>query len=415
MAIPRAIGGKAVTGAAPLPVSSGVHTGKEARERALREAEETRVAREARALGNDFIAYNNARFRLADISKPQKERDKSILRTAADVIILDKSWDDLYYIYEHQIYDEAAKTVNHYLCAHETQNCPVCPTQRGYGGQPMERGSYMMHMSVLDITPETVYDGTEFDHRKRPLALTNQLHAEFIKLMGEAMETHGTIRGMMILMERDGSFNSNVGRPVVRPDGAMYVMVSEEDLMLDFGHEEEKSEDGALIKPANFDIIPYDYGSIFPKLDRAYVQKLQEKFGTPQGGVPPAGSGRDWQRDGGQATAPTPPRVRSRSSYAPSAAPAAPAEAVEEAQEDDGTLPEVATPTPPASVPRVRTRGATATPTAPLPPPTGEPVAPSATTRTRVRPIGTAAAPVAGTSTVKRAATGVDKDIPWNE
>ena len=406
MAIQRATGAKAVT---PPPSTTanntapanpdktvGVHTGAEARERALREAEETRIARENRAMGYDFSAYNGLRFRLADPNKVQRENDRSIPRFAADVIILDKSWDDLYYVYEHEIYDDAAKSLNYYLCSHETHNCPVCPTIRPVrGGDPVERGAYIMHTTILDVTEETDYSGNTHEYRKRPMAISSQLHPEFIKLMGEAMQKHGTIRGMMLLMERDSNFNSKIGRPVVRPDGAMYVMVTEEDLINEFGHEEERSDDGnnTLIKPANFDIMPYNYGHIFPKLDHAYVKKLQEKFGASNNGPAAANNsvGRNWREEGGSTNAAAPPpRVRSRSSYTASAPPDAPRtqtaqqqEAVEEQQQK-------------APPPRVRSRAQA--------PSEQSAAAPS---RQRVRPV------TEGTAAAK--GSDINAEIPWKD
>ena len=94
------------------------------------------------------------------------------------------------------------------------------------------------------------------------------------------------MRGMYLVMARSASDKSpRIGEPVPIDGKSMFEMVSEEDLVKDYGHKAVYGPDKKTIMRAeNFDITPYDYLKLFPKPD---VAKIAERYGE---GHPAPGS-----------------------------------------------------------------------------------------------------------------------------
>ena len=300
---------------------AGIHRGAEARARAEAEMQTDQQQREFRAEGKDLVDYNRRRFKLDDPSRPPLKEGYTP-SYEADLIVLDRSWDDLAYVYEHNI-EVDGRWGNFEMCVHETSICPVCA--KLFGGRMDRKGDYVTHITVLDLREVwSERQGRRIMHIKRPLVIKKQVQALLMPLFKSAMDQHGTIRGMHLFMVRDTTLNSSVGRPVMMAslNGAMYEMLTEEQLVAEFDNEEVRDpETNELKKPAHFDIEPYPYLSILPDPSSiSYVSYLRERYGSGSPATP--GSRQDsenaWRNRGnsaGASTAPgaAPPRYRTRS------------------------------------------------------------------------------------------------------
>lgn len=359
---------------------AGVVMGRQAR--AISEMEHTKQAerQSLRAQGANWDDYNRRRFYL---SSPGDQ---------ADVIILDKDIDSLGFVYEHnmpqqdaqgrQIVNERTQKPRYgafETCPTETNLCPLCLKGSHYS-------AYNMHMTVLDLRGYNSERLGRVEHVKRPLVIPSNLHPVFFKMLDQAMEKHGTIRGMQIMLERDNYDKSaGCGRPQ-EIDGSFYVMIPENEIMASFSHEAIMADDNeTTIKPKNFDVVPFDYMKTIPRPDAAY---LRQKYNLSGGTSPSSDTEANWSGARTNANAQNTnnraalPRARSRSAMT--------APAVQEVATVVEDTQEVATPQVAASS-RVRSRPSVATP-------------PSA--------------PVAAQQIVRRATSGpvneIDKDIPFD-
>jgi len=92
----------------------------------------------------------------------------------------------------------------------------------------------------------------------------------FRRLEAAAKKECGTMRGMYLVMARSKTDNKSprIGEPVILENGKMFEMIPEAELEEEYGHDEVKGQDGkTVIRPADFDITPYDYVKLFPEPD----------------------------------------------------------------------------------------------------------------------------------------------------
>ena len=121
---------------------------------------------------------------------------------------------------------------------------------------------------------------------------------KYLELQKHALREQGSMRGLyMVLRRGTGDQSISTGEPVMLDSGKMYDLISEDDLIADYGHDPVKNREGKVIKPANGDLEPFDYNQLFPRPD---AEDLARRFGVRQ-----AGSRRsvaeDW--DSNEATA----------------------------------------------------------------------------------------------------------------
>lgn len=190
-----------------------------------------------------------------------------------EIVILDESLEHGIAIREHNIQGSDGKWGNFEPCLDgEGVECPVC---KSHGAN-----SALILFLTVNVRKEWTSKKTGETHAysKMLLPVKRGLIPKFRKLEAIALKNNGTLRGTMLLMERgteDTSFST--GEPVPLEDGSAMDFYTEEDLLDEFGHDEVKSREGKVIKPANEDTKPYDYRKLFPKPDAA---ELRERHGV---------------------------------------------------------------------------------------------------------------------------------------
>jgi hypothetical protein len=170
-----------------------------------------------------------------------------------------------FYRWEHALQDKRSKRYDVFLpCIDEFCNCPAC----GVAGS--NRPAYFaMYLTVIDLTPYVKSDGTEIPFTKKLLVVKPMQQKKIMRYF----ERHGTLRGMVLEMTRDGDKDANIGDPE-------YVEHAPEEELADYVS--EYTDKDGVVHPIYCD-EPYPYEELFPPMDEDQLRALV-------GGEAPAGS-----------------------------------------------------------------------------------------------------------------------------
>lgn len=209
----------------------------------------------------------------------------------ASVIVLDYSFEEVPFFYEHNIQAPDGKWNIFEPCVKEFAECPICQGHGQRGGDP-KPSYYAMFLTVLDTRGFVTKDNEEVPYDRKLLVVKQGQHQEFFRLFDAATKQYGTLRGLELLLAREDSTNASaIGKPVVMDDGQMFIVNSEEDLLEDFGHDPITDSNGKVIMEADALLAPFDYTKLFPRPD---ADALRRKYGA----APTAGSRDDMGEDG---------------------------------------------------------------------------------------------------------------------
>jgi hypothetical protein len=201
--------------------------------------------------------------------------------TEAEVVILDKSIDDLFAIWEHQIpgpgnnfkestFEVSLKT----LC----QEDPLTthPVVNGKTNEPY----YVGFFTILDMRPSvSKKDGSVIPYTRKllPIKGSNQIEA-FGQLAKVAMKKYGTLRGLWFRLVRPpegGKISTRIG-DIATLDNEEHMLeyghFTEAQLLARFGHGAVKDSNGKEMIAANGKLQPFDYGKIFKEPNAADVR-----------------------------------------------------------------------------------------------------------------------------------------------
>lgn len=197
-----------------------------------------------------------------------------------EIILLDESIETGFAFYEHTLQDAAGIWNVHEPCIKDFAQCPIC--------EKVKASSYVLMLSVLVLKPFKTKKGVTIPHSKMLLPVTSQQFDHFRQLEAAAKEDGNTLRGMYLIMGRSATDTKSprIGTPVPMKGGKLFDILTEKELVKDYGHKEVKADDGKLLRAANFDITPYPYAKLFPKPD---VADIAARYG----GKAAAGSARE--------------------------------------------------------------------------------------------------------------------------
>jgi hypothetical protein len=212
-------------------------------------AENERKAEQRKRTGG--IDPNKTRFRL----KPGAE---------TEIVILDSEVDTVAF-FEHHLKKDG-KWGHFESCPGEWSNCPLCAS-----GDPK---AFVWFLTVLDCTPYEREDGTEVPYFRRLLPIKPSQANTYKRILKAAYKEHGTIRGVVLTVERDTSDKSSaIGEPVIREGGSMFDRYDEDELLEEFGHPAIKARNGDVLIKKNGLLQPFDYEVLFPKPDAKDIAK----------------------------------------------------------------------------------------------------------------------------------------------
>mgnify|MGYP005845330999 CR=1 FL=1 len=204
-----------------------------------------------------------------------------------EIVFLDDNLDSMFYVHRHDWYQENAKPpVQKFLCARQIEECPICAEYERNPKGPFGPSAFTIMSSIIEfVDPEeddplyTTKKDEDVFHAKRLFAMKATQSEEYERIFQIVEEKHGTLRGLVLLVQRgEGKQSPRIGKPTMLDDGQMYYMMSEDELAEEFGHDAIKGDDGKVLRPADDDIHPYDYGKLFPEPN---AEDLAEQANVP--------------------------------------------------------------------------------------------------------------------------------------
>lgn len=179
--------------------------------------------------------------------------------------------------YEHHLQDPVTGKWDVYEgCPKEFEACPLCDGQAGG-----KESYYVMMLTAMVLDPYVNKNGVTVPHSRKLMAVKTNDQPFFLR----THEREGTLRGVQLLMARQGKQDASIGRP------EFIARHSEADIMATFGHPAIKANDGRVLKQANADTLPFPYSKLWTRPSGADLR-------TRYGGAPPMGSAAD--TDGGK-------------------------------------------------------------------------------------------------------------------
>lgn len=239
--------GPAQTAAAPS-TGGWMKTGGDARAAAEAELARQKEIKERRDAG---IGYMPFRF----FCRQGEQRE---------IIVLDADLGVRFY--EHHMKNHRTGKWDIYEgCPKDWDHCPLCETDK--------ESYFVMLLTIIDLTPYTNQKGETFDFSRKLLAVKAGGQGFFQR----TYDREGTLRGLHLLMARDGDQSPNIGVP------EQLGMHAEDAIIASFGGPAVRNDDGKVVKPENADTQVYPYSLLFKRPDAA---DLRKRFG----GAAPAGS-----------------------------------------------------------------------------------------------------------------------------
>lgn len=187
---------------------------------------------------------------------------------------------------EHEYYNPTTNETKQETCPGRWEYCPICDV--GVGDVHHWKRAYpVMFLTVIDLREVHFTKGDlagESVPWTRKLLPVKQDHYGFFK---RQFERYGTLRGLHLIMTRPTNKTIRTGQPEFDE------IIPEAELQAEFGQAIVSPRTNKVLRPAGEDLIPFDYGRLFPKPSgAALVAKLG--FGTL-----PAGSVQDNSRGWG--------------------------------------------------------------------------------------------------------------------
>ncbi len=211
------------------PVAAGVssgYRGEEGRRRMQEEQERAEARREANA------SMSGAPFRFFCPVGETRE-----------VIVVDDAPD--FFRHEHNMKDSHGKWSVFTSCIADHANCPVCM------GNPDKQPYFAMYLTIIDLTPYTNRDGVEVPWSKKLMVVKSNQQKKIMRLY----ERHGTLRGMILSMTRDGEKDAAIGNDIE------FVEFIDEDTLATYVNS-YVNKDNKPIEVIGSE--PFDYEELFP-------------------------------------------------------------------------------------------------------------------------------------------------------
>lgn len=171
-----------------------------------------------------------------------------------EIIIVDDAPE--FFRYEHALKNRRTQRYDNFLpCINEDANCPVC-------GVTEKPAYFAMYLTVLDLTPYENKDGKEVPWSKKLLVVKPAQQKKISRLY----EKHGTLRGMVLEMRRDGDKDASIGNDIEFVEFA-----SEDELVNDY-FDEYVDQDGKRIEIDGS--VPFDYDKIYPDMSEKQLAAI---------------------------------------------------------------------------------------------------------------------------------------------
>lgn len=215
-------------------------------------------------------------------SEAQRELNRSIMGSpfrfycppgeSREVVVVDAEPD--FFRHEHNLQNQRSKKWDIFVaCINDHANCPVCKST--------DRASYFaMYLTIIDLTAYENRDGDTVEWSKKLLVVKQTQQKKILRLF----ERHGTLRGMILQMTRDGEKDAAIGNDI-----EFVEFMSEEDM--ETYVTEYTDQNGKKHEVIGSE--PFDYDEIFP-------EPTEQQLRAIVGGKAEAGSRDDDDRELGR-------------------------------------------------------------------------------------------------------------------
>lgn len=178
------------------------------------------------------------------------------------IAIVDDSPD--FFRYEHALKDKRSGRYDVFVpCIDEHANCGAC--------EASDKPSYFgMYLTIIDLSPYENSDGDEVEWSKKLLVAKPAQQKKINRLY----EKHGTTRGMILDMTRDGKKDAAIGNDIEFVD-----FMDEEEL--ETYVTEYKDREGKVHEVIGYE--PYDYDELFPDMTEEEINNLAGVSGSSTG------------------------------------------------------------------------------------------------------------------------------------
>lgn len=189
-----------------------------------------------------------------------------------------------FFRFEHALQDKRSGKYDNFVpCIREHMDCPACSVD---SREPY----FAMYLTIIDLTPYEARNGDTVEWSKKLLVVKPMQQKKFIRLF----EQHGTMRGMILDMTRDGDKDAVIGNDIA------FIDFMEEDELAEYETEYVDKENKA------HEIIgheAFDYDVLFPEMTEQQIAALSGgKSGTALGSRERTRRDLDDQGDGGGRT-----------------------------------------------------------------------------------------------------------------
>lgn len=228
----------------------------------------------AQTQGDDWWKEGDDGFQTAETlqsnKKWQSPRFYLKVDESAEIVILDDGKG--FFIHEYEIYDPAKKRTSYETVRKDVDHDPL---EQLVGVDPrFKDAAYIMYLSCIDLRPFTGKNGEQRYYAKKLLPVKRAQMKKFKRWI----EQYGTLRGLMLRMNRDDPKGAKIGDPELNPiDGKTHL--TEEDMIENFGHAALMSQDGkSVLKEENADCYAFDYRTT---LAPSPPEELAKRWGAP--------------------------------------------------------------------------------------------------------------------------------------
>ncbi len=175
------------------------------------------------------------------------------------IIVVDESPD--FFAYEHSMQDPETKKWGFFKpCIKDWDNCPLC--------EHVGESYYALYLTVIDLTPYTLSNGTEIEFDRKLLVVKPSQHKKFMR----RYEKEGTLRGAYFEMTRDKQMESSIGGDIE------FVEMVDEDELSQYVRT-WKDKDGKRQRVDCSEVL--DYEELFKEPTRAELAALVGADPTP--------------------------------------------------------------------------------------------------------------------------------------
>lgn len=164
-----------------------------------------------------------------------------------------------FFRYEHAMQNPRTKRWDTYTgCVMEFDNCPVC---EALGKDP----TYIMYLTVVDLTPFTTGDGKKVEFSRKLLAVKPAQQKKFQRMFEKAEAKGNSLRGALIEFTRDDDKSASIGNDI-----ELVEYVDEDDLLT--YSRSWKDKDGKKHTEECYE--PYEYEKLFGEVDADQLRAL---------------------------------------------------------------------------------------------------------------------------------------------